>query len=125
VRNQESSWDHQHVIESRDKANPSVFGWPVSLSDDALLVGAPADFAGGYGYNGCNETEEIPGAGAIYVFDTTLWDEVACIKATPPEILGLFGATLDQHQGTYVVGSSSYLNTGVAYAAVYETSTGW
>jgi hypothetical protein len=82
------SWDHQKVIQSRSNNSLSALR-AVSLSDDGLLVGPPLDFVGGYGYNGCNETEEIPGAGTAYVFDTTLWDESS-------NTLGIFGGSLDQ-----------------------------
>ncbi|MGI9200233.1 MAG: histidine kinase, partial [Woeseiaceae bacterium] len=72
-------------------SNPGAgdeFGRVVAINSDGtvLAVGAPGEDSDATGVNGAQDNEQLPDAGAVYVFqyDGVRWDQQAYVKASAP-----------------------------------------
>jgi hypothetical protein len=120
VRN-ETAWVQQTVLERIGHVG-NALGQVVSVSSDYIIVGAFFETSGGYGYDNCTDENPIDYSGAVYVFETTSWSLVACIKSPNPQYYAQFGGSVDVYDDTYVIGN--HYNSEQPGAFVYQGTTG-
>ena len=107
-----SSW-----FTSNDSASGDVFGVPMTMSGDTVVIGAPHD------------SRDAPGSGAAYVFvkDGSGWVQQQKLLPTTPANEQVFGLSVSIDGDTIVVGSPRESNpttpfTGAAYVFVRNGS---
>ena len=85
------------------------FGLDIAVWGDTLVVGAPNESSSATGVNGNQLDNSAPDAGAVYVFvrQGTTWVQQAYLKASNTEAGDYFGAAVDIHGDTLVVGAWS------------------
>jgi hypothetical protein len=94
----------QRYTKPNDPTAEDQFGSSVALSGDLLAVGVPFE-------SGVNPQDPDGGnlsqSGAVYVFrrDSTVWVQDAYLKASNPDELDRFGASVAIHGDTLVVGA--------------------
>jgi trimeric autotransporter adhesin len=92
-----SVWSQEAYIKASNTDPHDVFGFAVSLSGNGLTlaVGAHGESSGSPGHDPLDNS--APGAGAAYVYRriSSVWTQVAYLKASNPEAFDRFGAVLD------------------------------
>jgi len=83
------------------------FGAAVAVSDDTIVVGAPAEGSAATGVNGDDSDDSAPGAGAAYVFEKIddEWVQTAYLKASNTDAGDRFGFAVAISGDTIVVGA--------------------
>jgi hypothetical protein len=110
-------FDGQQWIEEAKLLPPGgigdvLFGCPLALSGDLLLVGAATDSEGAY----------YAGAVHVYQFDGATWVEKAKLVASNPRPLEVFGVSMVLADDTAVIGANCTMNEttgGVDLGAAY------
>jgi len=64
-----TSWSQQAYLKASNTGANDQFGWSVSVSVDAVVVGAPLEDSNTTGVDGNQSDNSASGAGAAYVFD--------------------------------------------------------
>jgi hypothetical protein len=111
-KREDAEWVKQTVLIGHHEN--SYFGFEVSVSSDYIIVSAILEISGGSGFNNCTDENPIE-SGAAYVYETTSWSPIACIKSLDPQEYEEFGTSVDVYDGTFVIG------TAFDQAFVYES----
>jgi trimeric autotransporter adhesin len=104
-----STWSQQAYIKASNTAASDTFGAALSLSGDALLVGANGEDSNATGVNGDQANNSLGGSGAAYLFqrtDTT-WVQKAYIKPSNTGINDGFGVSVSLSRDRLLIGSDS------------------
>lgn len=91
-------------------SNPGVrdlFGAPVAVSGDTVVVGAPYEDSSDFVVNGDQADNSAPEAGAAYVFvrNGTTWTQQAYLKASNTDPNDIFGSAVAISGDTVVIGA--------------------
>ena len=107
-----TKWVEQAKLTASNKAPLGKFGTSVSVSGDAVIVGAP--WAGSSGL-------ERPGAAYVYVREGTSWVEQTKLIARDEWINAYFGESVSISGNTLVVGAGGAVDEawGNTYGAAY------
>lgn len=137
-----STWNQQAYIKASNTDASDYFGQSLSLEGDTLVVGAGGESSAFPGVNGNQADNSAAGAGAVYVFvrNGSTWTQQSYIKASNPDALDLFGASVSLSSDSLVVGAyhesssatvvngnqlnNSSLRAGAAYVFV-RSGTSW
>ena len=138
-----SHWTQQAYVKASNADAQDRFGAAVSLAHDgkSFAVGAPWEGSDAARVNGNQDSNAIPGAGAVYLFgyDENGWRQTAYVKASNAEALDYFGyaVQLSGDGNTLAVGapredsrdsgvnrSQSNAAVGQDYGAVYVFARG-
>lgn len=97
---------HQTTLTASDGRLGDEYGTGLVLADDLIVIGAPRHGDGG----------------AVYVYNTTTWDEVGKLNSSVPG--DFFGRVLDVRDGVMLIGSNVFgLPDGdPGYAQVFVSS---
>jgi hypothetical protein len=84
IRGGDGKWQQQAYIKASNTDDYDQFGFSVSLSEDALAVGAPYENSSARGVDGNQEDESAPDSGAAYVFRQVgeTWLQEGYVKAS-------------------------------------------
>lgn len=63
------TWSQRAYIKASNTDKDDAFGWSVALTDDALIISAPAESSDAKGVGGHESNNNMPGSGAVYVFE--------------------------------------------------------
>ena len=115
-----TSWTQQAYLKASNP-NPNggdQFGTAVALSDDAILVGSPAEDSGATGVNGSEDVAGASGSGASYFFVRmgTAWKQVAYVKASNTDHGDSFGKAVSLSGSRFVVAASLEDSSGIGVA---------
>ena len=137
-----TSWSQQAYLKASNTDAGDHFGLSVSVSGDAVVVGARDEDSSATGVDGNQDNNSAPGAGAAYVFvrSGTSWSQQAYLKASNAEASEWFGDAVAVSADTIVVGAryedsgavgvdgdqsdNSEGNSGAAYVFV-RNGTSW
>lgn len=86
---------------------PDVYGTPMALSGDTLVIGGSWDDSGATGIDGDPNDGSAPNSGAVHVFrrNGTSWHQEAYVKASNAEASDGFGISVALAGDTLVVGA--------------------
>ena len=103
-----ANWSQQAYLKASNSGADDFFGISVSISGESLVVGAVQEGSSAKGVNGDQTNNLLPRSGAAYVFvrDGATWTQQAYLKASNPDILDYFGATLALSGDILIVGAS-------------------
>ncbi len=137
-----TSWSQQAYVKASNTGTDDLFGWPVVVSGDTVVVGARYEDSSATGVNGLDADNSARDSGAAYVFvrSGTHWGQEAYLKASNAEAGDVFGqsvavsgsmavvgARLENSSATGVNGNQADSGTpssGAAYVFVRE-GTNW
>ena len=111
-----SSWSQQAYLKASNTDALDIFGFPVAISGDTLVVGAWNESSNATGVNGNQADNSISKAGAAYVFvrSGSSWSQQAYLKASNPDTDDWFGFPVAISGDTLVVGARWSLSGRVA-----------
>ncbi len=136
-----STWSQQAYLKASNTGTGDYFGWSVSISGEALVVGAFQESSVSTGVNGNQADNTALNSGADYVFvrSGSTWSQQAYLKASNTGAGDQFGYTVSISGDTLVVGAygedsnatgvggnqadNSASTSGAAYAFVRSGST--
>jgi hypothetical protein len=136
-----TSWSQQAYLKPSNTDAGDLFGWPVAISGDTVVVGTAYEDSAATGVDGDAEDDSASDAGAVYVFvrDGTTWSQQAYLKASNTESMDGFGESVSISGDTVVVGANgedskatgidgdqtdnSLQNSGAAYVFVRSGTT--
>jgi len=100
-------WTQQAYIKASNTGAGDLFGYSVSLSGDALAVGAFTEDSNATGVNGSQGDNSAPDSGAVYVFTRSgsTWTQQAYIKASNTNADDWFGGHVSLSGDTLAVGA--------------------
>jgi hypothetical protein len=103
-----TTWQQEAYFKAFDLDEQDWFGASVSLSGDALAVGAPHEDSAAQGVGGNQDDNSAPDSGAVYVFRRmgTSWQQEAYVKASNTGAGDRFGARVSLSGDTLAVGVS-------------------
>ena len=121
-----SSLQQRAFIKADNAGNGDLFGRPVAVSGNTLVIGAP-DEDSAVNANGSDNSETNSGAAYVFVRNGNSWTQQAMLKADNARAEYRFGASVSISGDTLVVGSPSEgknisLESGAAY--VFTRSNG-
>jgi hypothetical protein len=102
-----TNWSQQAYLKASNTGASDYFGWSVAVSGDTVVVGASGEDSNARGVN-CNQSNNnLSFAGAAYIFvrSGTNWSQQAYLKASNPDALDNFGASVAVSGDTVVVGA--------------------
>lgn len=102
-----TTWAQQAYLKASNTGDFDQFGASVSLSDDALAVGAPAESSNATGVNGDGSDDSRSDSGAVYAFTLsgTVWSQEAYLKASNTGADDALGSDVGASGGTVVAGA--------------------
>ncbi len=102
-----TAWTQEAYIKASNTDAGDQFGRSVSLSDDALAVGAFGEASAAPGVGSDQADNNAPGSGAAYVFRRTgaAWAQSSYIKSSNPNENDNFGFNVALSDDTLVVGA--------------------
>jgi hypothetical protein len=136
-----TTWTQQAYLKASNTGS-WLFGCPVAVSGDTVVVGEFGESSNATGVNGNQSDKSAFGSGAAYVFvrNGTTWTQQAYLKASNTEAEDNFGISVSVSGDTVVVGASresssatgvngnqsdnSATNSGAAYVFV-RSGTNW
>jgi hypothetical protein len=88
-----TTWTQQAYLKASNTGVGDYFGVSVSISGDAIVVGAHHEASNATGVNGDQDNNDIRDSGAAYVFgrEGTTWTQRAYLKAASVQPNGFFG----------------------------------
>jgi len=100
-----TTWSQQAYIKASNTNADDLFGFSVSVSGDALVVGAPGEDSGATGVNGDQSDNAVSRAGAAYLFtrNGAVWSQLDYFKASNTEANDNFGNAVAISGNTVVV----------------------
>ena len=100
-------WTQQAYLKASNSEAFDQFGGAVAISGGTVVVGAHAESSSATGVNGDQSDNSLPYSGAVYVFvrSAGVWSQQAYLKASNPELGGVFGVTVAVSGDTVVSGS--------------------
>jgi hypothetical protein len=63
-----TAWQQEAYLKASNTSASDYFGYSVTLSGDALAVGAPGEDCAAIGINGNQDNNTASGSGAVYIF---------------------------------------------------------
>jgi hypothetical protein len=102
-----TTWAQEAYLKASNTGVGDEFGVAVSVSDDTILVGAPAERSSATGVDGDQSSNGANRSGAVYVFarSGSSWAQEAYLKASNTGRFDVFGATVAISGGAAVVGA--------------------
>jgi hypothetical protein len=102
-----TTWSQQAYLKASNADPGDVFGDPVAVSGDTIVVGAVLESSSSTGVNGNQSDNGAPEAGAAYVFvrNGTTWSQQAYLKASNTGATNRFGSSVSVSGDTVVVGA--------------------
>ncbi len=102
-----STWVQEAYLKASNTGGGDEFGFSVSVSDDTVLVGAPAEKSSATGVDGNQSSNNASRSGAVYVFarSGSSWAQQAYLKASNTAPFDVFGASVALSAGTAAVGA--------------------
>src|SRR6185369_5743297 len=78
-----TTWSQQAYLKASNTEAGDVFGHPVAVSGNTVVIGAVLEASSATGVNGNQSNNNAPEAGAAYVFvrNGTIWSQQAYLKA--------------------------------------------
>lgn len=103
-----SVWTQQAYLKASNTDEGDRFGYSVSLSGEALVVGAPIEQSGAQRVNGDETDNDTPNVGAAYVFSRlgSSWSQEGYLKASNAEREDSFGVSVSISGDLVVVGAN-------------------
>jgi len=112
-----TTWSQQAYLKASNTDAGDLFGLPVAISGDTVVLGAILEDSGSIGVNGNQGSNNAAEAGAAYVFvrSGTNWSQQAYLKASNTEAGDWFGFAASVSGDTLVVSAifEDSLATGV------------
>jgi hypothetical protein len=112
------TWTQQQKLLASDGAAGDIFGWPVSLSGDTALIGAPWD----------DDNGDDSGSAYVFTRSGTTWTQQAKLLASDGTTEDWFGYTVSLDGDTALIGArfndENGNNSGSAYVFT-RTGTTW
>ncbi len=108
VRDGVGVWSQQAYLKASNTDIGDVFGFPVAVSGDTVVVGASSEASNATGVNGNQVDDSAPFAGAAYVFVRDadgVWSQQAYLKASNTDADQAFGSSVAVSGDTVVVGA--------------------
>ena len=101
------TWDQQAYLKASNSGTADLFGTSVSVSGDAIVVGAPGEGSNATGVDGDQTSNNLVGAGAAYVFVRSdgAWFQSAYLKASNTGANDNFGSSAAVSGDTIVIGA--------------------
>ena len=102
-----TTWTQQAYLKASNAGSGDLFGRPVRMSGDTLVIGAFFEDSSATGVNGDQGDNSAQDAGAAYVFvrNGTTWSQQAYLKASNTEANDTFGSSVAIDGDTVVVGA--------------------
>ncbi len=102
-----TNWVQQAYLKASNTGAGDLFGYPVAVSGDTVVVGAQGESSSATGVNGSQSDNSAADSGAAYVFvrSGTNWIQQAYLKASNTGASDLFGSALAVSGDTVVVGA--------------------
>lgn len=102
-----TTWSQQAYLKASNTGDFDEFGASVSLSGDALAVGAPVESSNATGVNGDGSDDSRSDAGAMYAFTRSgaVWSQEAYLKASNTGAFDEFGSDVGASGDTVVAGA--------------------
>lgn len=102
-----TTWTQQAYLKASNTDSGDFFGSDVSIDDDTIVVGAPAERSNATGVNGDQSNDDFQQAGAAYVFtrDGGSWTQQAYLKASNTGSNDQFGSSSAIDGETLVIGA--------------------
>jgi len=102
-----STWSQQAYLKASNTETADLFGLPVSVSGDTVVVGAYWEDSNAVGVDGNQADNSATNSGAAYVFvrSGTTWSQQAYLKASNTEASDSFGRRVAMSGDTVVVGA--------------------
>lgn len=123
-----TNWAQQAYLKASNTGAGDLFGYPVAVSGNTVLVGAQGESSSATGVNGSQSDNSAADSGAAYVFvrSGTNWSQQAYLKASNTGTSDLFGSTVAVSGDTVVVGAQGEASkaTGVNGNQSDNTVTG-
>ncbi len=101
-------WSQQAYLKASNTGYQDYFGWSVAVSDNTIVVGAPAEDSSATGVNGTGtDTSSSALSGAAYIFERSggTWSQQAYLKAHNSGGGDEFGESVSISGDTVVVGA--------------------
>lgn len=104
----ETNWAEQAYLKASNPGPSDVFGSSLSMSGDAMVVGAYEEDSDATGVNGDQTNNNAYNSGAAYVFvrNDTNWVQQAYLKASNPGLTDEFAFSVSMSGNTVVVGAA-------------------
>ena len=102
-----TDWSQQAYLKASNTFSDDYFGYAVSVSGDAIVIGADGEDSSATGVNGNQADNSASLAGAAYVFTRTGadWSQQAYLKASNSEAGDSFGYSVSISGNSLVVGA--------------------
>ncbi len=102
-----TSWSQQAYLKASNTNAYDDFGFPVSISGDTIVVGAPLEDSAATGVNGNQGDNSASSSGAAYVFvrSSSSWSQQAYLKASNTNAGDYFGNSLSISNDTIAIGA--------------------
>jgi hypothetical protein len=135
------TWSQQAYLKASNTETADLFGLPVAISGDTIVVGASWEDSGATGVDGNDADNSAVNSGAAYVFVRAggTWSQQAYLKASNTDASDWFGRGVAVSGDTVVVGAyfedsdatgvdgdeadDSLVNAGAAYVFVRAGAT--
>jgi len=103
-----SAWSQQAYVKSSNPGAFDRFGYSVSISDDAMLIGAKYEASNATGIDGNQADNSLVNTGAAYLFVRTgaAWSQHAYIKPSNSNASDFFGSAVGISGDVAVVGAT-------------------
>ncbi len=102
-----TNWVQQAYLKASNTGAGDLFGYPVAISGDTIVVGAQEEASSATGVNGNQSDNTAAGSGAAYVFvrNGTNWTQQAYLKASNTGAGDTFGYAAAISGDTIVIGA--------------------
>ena len=102
-----TNWTQQAYLKASNTGTADVFGHPVAVAGDTVVVGAVLEASSATGVNGNQDDNSAPEAGAAYVFvrSGSTWSQQAYLKASNTGATNRFGTSVSVSGDTLVIGA--------------------
>ena len=102
-----TAWSQEAYLKASNTDAGDIFGDPVSVSGDVVVVGASHEASKSTGIDGDQSDDSAGYAGAAYVFvrSRTSWSPLAYLKASNNEAADVFGSAAMVWDDTVVIGA--------------------
>jgi hypothetical protein len=106
TRNQ-NTWTQQAYLKASNAETGDLFGGPVSISGDTIVIGASGEDSNAVGVDGDQNNNDTRQSGAAYVFVRTnnSWNQQAYLKASNTDSFDLFARAVSISGDTVVIGA--------------------
>jgi len=102
-----TSWNQTAYLKASNTNGGDAFGSQLLVSGDTVVIGSPGEASRATGVNGDQANNDLPSAGAVYVFERSgmAWSQQAYLKASNTEAGDYFGGAIAMSGETLIVGA--------------------